>query len=143
MDADGTGERILAATFGVGRGTGPVWSPDSEHIAYLQLCDRCREEHEVVLVTVSDNDPLEPAGTQVVIPPPETTGPDGPKPWFADPDSVTWSPDGTTLLVLGDGVVTVRVDGETPPVVLDDADAFRYFGLFPWLTLQSWSRQPG
>ncbi|MGZ5398283.1 MAG: TolB family protein, partial [Mycobacterium sp.] len=145
MDADGTGERILAATFGTGFGIGPVWSPDGEHIVYQQLCDRCREETEVVVVTVGDNDPLEPAGTQVIIPPPETTGPDGPTTWYID--SVTWSPDGTTLLVLGDGVFAMRVDGETPPVVLYDRSGSPRLGDpaysgYPWLPFQSWSRAP-
>ena len=57
----------------------------------------CSEETEVVLLTVNADDPLEPAGTQVVIPPPQTTGPDGQPMWWY-PYSVTWSPDGTALL---------------------------------------------
>jgi Tol biopolymer transport system component len=149
MDADGTGERILAANLFAIHGIGPVWSPDGARIVYQQMCDGCFEGHEVVLVTVSDNDPLKPAGTHVVIPPPETTGPDGLTRWY--PWSVTWSPDGTTLLYLAwdsvpgkTGVVAVRVDGETPPVVLDDALGVSwsvYIG-FPWLPFQSWSRVP-
>ena len=77
---------------------------------------------EVVVVTVSDDDPLEPAGTQRVIPPPQTTGPTADGPWY--PFNVTWSPDGTTLLYLAfmeggpNSVVAAPVDGETPPVVL-------------------------
>jgi Tol biopolymer transport system component len=106
MDADGTGERILAADFEANHGLGPVWSPDGDHIVYQRLCDFrpppyttavCREEHEVMVVTVNDNDPLEPAGTQQVISA-ETAGPAGTTMW--SPFSVTWSPDSTTLLYL-------------------------------------------
>ena len=133
IDADGTDERILAADFNANHGIGPVWSPDGDHIAYQRLCDYkpppsntgiCFEDHEVVVVTVTDTDPLEPAGTQLVIPPPETAGPNGTTRWY--PDRVTWSPDSTTLLYGawndqgGDGLIAVPVDGETSPVVLDD-----------------------
>ena len=105
----------------------------------------CREGHEVAVVTMSDDDPLEPAGTQAVMPPPETSGPDGITRWY--PFSVTWSPDGMTLLYLAwndradvgeafepTGLVAVRVDGEAPPVILDDTlDASVYDG-YPWQT---------
>ena len=43
---------------------------------------RAFEQHEVVLLTVNEDDPLEPAGTQVVIPPPQTTGPLGQPIWW-------------------------------------------------------------
>ena len=84
MDADGTNERILVPEFRANHGLGPVWSPDGDRIAYQRLCDQrphnpgipCREEHEVVLVTVND-DEGQPAGTQVVMPPPQTTDPAG------------------------------------------------------------------
>ena len=69
MDADGTDESILAADFNAEHGIGPVWSPDGDHIVYQRLCFYkpppswtriCFEDHEVVVVTVSDIDPLEP-----------------------------------------------------------------------------------
>ena len=90
MDADGTNERILVPDVGAMHGLGPVWSPDGERIAYQRLCDYpladptapCDEQPEVVLLTVNEDDPLEPAGTQVVIPPPQTTGPDGQPIWW-------------------------------------------------------------
>lgn len=112
----------------------------------------CREESEVVLVTVNENDEGQPAGTQVIMPPPQTTGPDGPIWWY--PWSVTSSPNGTTLRCLAwaaaqsaptiphSEIVAVPVDGETPPVVLSgDLEAAVYSG-FPWLPIQSWGRQP-
>jgi Tol biopolymer transport system component len=151
MDADGTNERILVPGISAVHGLGPVWSPDGERIAYqrdLTICPRggpCHENSEVVLLTVNPDEPLEPAGSQVVIPPPQTTGPDGqPLSWY--PWSVTWSPDGTTLLyrawaVSFAGVVAVPLDGETPPVVLSgDLGTDVYSGI-PWLPIQTWGRQ--
>ena len=162
MDADGTNERILVPDVRAMHGLGPVWSPDGERIAYQRLCDHQSggshrtvrsSSTEVVLLTVNEDDPLEPAGTQVVIPPPQTTGPDGQPIWWY-PYSVTWSPDGTTLLyyawpeaadrpltIPDSGVVAVPLDGETPPVVLSgDLGPDAYSG-YPWLPIQSWGRQ--
>jgi hypothetical protein len=135
MDADGTNERLVVPEVDAMHGLGPMWSPDDERIAYQRRCARnpatsrpCGEETEVVLLTVNPDDPREPAGTEVVIAPPQTTGPDGQPMWWF-PFSVTWSPDGTALLYYawaesadgfahGDAVVAVSLDGETPPVVL-------------------------
>jgi hypothetical protein len=159
INTDGTDERILAGNFIVLHGVGPVWSPDGSRIAYQRVCARraeaagvCREQHEVVLVTVDQHDPQRPVGTQVVISPPETSGPNGPVWWY--PWSVTWSPDGTALLYVAwpsstsevttepRAILAVSVDGKTPPVVLSGDSVAVYSG-FPWLTIQSWGRQPG
>ena len=64
-------ERILVPEIPANHGLGPVWYPDGDRIVYQRLGEHTmanpskpsREEHEVVLVTVSEDDPLEPAGT--------------------------------------------------------------------------------
>ena len=89
-------------------GVGPVWSPDGKHVVIQRSCEtvtystgevgKCSEEHDVVIVTVTDDDPAIPVGTQTVIPRAETGAANARKPWF--PYSVTWSADSTTLLYL-------------------------------------------
>jgi dipeptidyl aminopeptidase/acylaminoacyl peptidase len=138
MDADGTDERLLVSEINANHGVGPVWSPDGERIVYQQLCDvnehggPCREEHEVVLITVNANGDARPA-TQVVLPPPQTAGPDGPISWY--PYGVVWSRDGDALLYWADAqdseraIVAVPVDGTAPPVILSgDLTPSLYFG---------------
>jgi hypothetical protein len=87
VDADGTHDRVLVSDAGpVNHGIGPVWSPAGDRIAYQRLDDgNSSEAHVVVLVNVSD-------GTETVIEPPEVDG----RAWY--PTTVSWSPDGTTLL---------------------------------------------
>ena len=161
MDADGTNERILVPDIRATHGLGPVWSPDGDRIAYQRLCDYqladptgpCCEEHEVVLLTVNEDDPLEPAGTQVVIPPPQTTGPVGQPIWWypvrVSPGRLTaphcsiyaWPEADDPTARSRNGIVAVPLDGETPPVVLSgDLGADAYSG-YPWLPIQSWGRQ--
>jgi Tol biopolymer transport system component len=143
VDADGANERLLVADLGgVNHGIGPVWSPTADRIAYQRLCDhpmadptrRCSEEHEVVLVSVAD-------GTETVIEPPQTDGPNGPR-WLY-PFLVTWSPDGTTLLykAFTGGVIAVPPDTPSDVTVLTDGMAGPVD--YRWVPIQAWGRQPG
>lgn len=150
VDADGANERLLVADLGdVIHGIGPVWSPTGDRIAYQRLvrdCDwPCGERHEVVLVSVAD-------GNEAVIEPPETDGPNGPMSWY--PYSVTWSPDGTTLLYtawsqapgeteLPNGVIAVPADTPSDVTVLTDADPVPNYTDHQWVRIQMWGRQPG
>lgn len=155
MRADGSDQRLLVSGYRVGFGIGPAWSPDGSRVAFQRLCDTyvdesgrgraCLEEHEVVVVTVSDHDPLGPSGTQTVIPPPQTTFGGQSRQWF--PYSVSWSPDSLTLLYVawsasGNGILAVPVDSATPPVILEDALGVAGHSGEPWNTFQSWSKQP-
>jgi hypothetical protein len=100
-------------------------------------------------------------GSETIIEPPETDGPDGPRCWY--PYSVTWSPDGTTLLYSAwsqcdvgtspTGVVTVGVDDLGAPVpgvvaprdvtVLAEGSSLTGFVYaHPWVPVQMWGRQP-
>ncbi len=143
VDADGANERLLVADPGNwNHGLGPVWSPTGDRIAYQRLDGGSAEGHEVVLVNVAD-------GTQTVIEPPETDGPDGTVRWY--PWTVTWSPDGTTLLYTAwsayrpgstglDRVLAVPADTPSDVTVLTDRT-------FPpanrkWVLVQNWGRQP-
>ena len=62
------------------------------------------EQHEVVVVTVDENGPVDPAAlppmldmAQVVVSPPETTSTSRDKQYWY-PYNVIWSPDSTALL---------------------------------------------
>ena len=87
-------------------------------------------------------------GTQTVIAPPQTDGPNGTVRWY--PWTVTWSPDGTTLLYTAwserpgsiehDRVLAVPADTPSDVTVLTDR-------AFPpanrkGILVQNWGRQP-
>ena len=171
MDIEGSGDSrrlvdrgVIAMDFETNHGIGPVWSPDGRFIAYQRLCDytpdnqTCREQHEVVVVTVDDTRP-EPGAIppflqldQLVIPPPATAATDGTRAYWW-PYSVVWSSDSTTLVYdawswpdpggseedEGRALLAVRLDGATPPVVLYDAETLRGTYTFPPLPLRGWS----
>ena len=143
VDADGANERLLVADIGeANHGIGPVWSPAGDRIAYQRKDNDSAESHEVVLANVAD-------GTETVINPPETEG------WAWYPYTVTWSPDGTTLLYaawgqhdrsdsLRGGVIAVLADTPQDVTVLIDAidpvpDSYSH----RWAPIQMWGRQAG
>jgi Tol biopolymer transport system component len=149
VDSDGSNERLLVSDMGPAiHGVGPVWSPAGDRIAY-QRCVVGPEEstgrnpvcsgerHEVVLVRVAD-------GTETVIAPPEADG----HVWY--PFTVSWSPDGTTLLyaawradeeTLPGGVIAVPADTPSDAVVLIDAiDPVPNYYSHRWVAVQMWGR---
>ena len=87
-------------------------------------------------------------GNETVIEPPQTDGPNGPAQWY--PYSVTWSPDGTTLLYTawneggGGGTITVPADSPTDVTVLSDVIGWGVGDDYShrWVPVQRWGRQP-
>ena len=88
-------------------------------------------------------------GTETVIEPPETDG----RVWY--PFTVSWSPDGTTLLYVawsidavgasGEAVGTIAVSADMPSdatLLTDAIDPGDYYG-HQWAPVQMWGRQPG
>jgi len=155
MDTDGSGQRTLVSDYRVGYGIGPVWSPDGNRVVFQRLCDTytdgsgtqrdCIEEHEAVVVTVNDHDPLRPSGTRAVVQPPQTSVAGQLRQWF--PYSVSWSPDSRSLLYLAwsssaSGILAVPVNTSTPPMILEDTLGVTGHGGEPWNTFQSWSAKP-
>jgi Tol biopolymer transport system component len=144
VDADGANERLLVADpFNANHGIGPMWSPTGDRIAYQRVIGCC-EQHEVVLVNVAD-------GTETVIEPPQTDGPNGPVRWY--PWTVTWSPDGTTLLYTAwsdapgrteqQGVIAVPADTPSNVTVLTDSDTDTFYPEHhQWVLIQNWGRLP-
>jgi Tol biopolymer transport system component len=140
VDGDGANERLLVADHTwPSHGIGPVWSPTGDRIAYQRPIPGAGESEKAVLVNVAD-------GTETVIEPPEADG----RVWY--PSTVTWSPDGATLLYtawdlqsVSGGVIAVPADEPSDATVLTDAiDALgtaRY--VHGWAPIQMWGRQSG
>ena len=142
VDHDGTDERLLVDRLGqANHGVGPVWSPTGERIAYQRLVPVGRENHEVVLVDVAD-------GTETAVVPPVVDG----GTWY--PDTVTWSPDGRTLLYSGwawtapgveegGGMLAVPADAPEEATVLSELGPGPDSYSHRWSPPHRWGRQPG
>jgi Tol biopolymer transport system component len=162
MDADGSNQRVLVDEYSRLHGLGPVWSPDGGRIVFPRICTAyvgtdgqertCRDQHDVVIIAVGDDDPMGPLGTQRVIERVQTAEGDTPRSWF--PSAVSWSPDGEFLLYLaweeidsasnargaGAGLITVAVDGSIPPAILwETPEGIGAVTAFPRNDFQSWS----
>ena len=141
-------------------GIGPVWSPDGSRIVFqggegAPLVLRGGEtftdgeKDEVIILTVGDDDPLGPAGTQTVLAPIQTTEGDETRHWL--PATVSWAPDSATLrfvgweLLAGGGaassaLLTVPIDGTATPTILWEGPAAGPALSVPQNDFQSWSR---
>jgi Tol biopolymer transport system component len=143
VGADGDNARLLDSDMGsANHGIGPEWSPRGDRIVYQRIIAGRGEAHEVVLVSVAD-------GTKTVIAPPNLNG----RRWY--PFTVSWAPDGTTLLYAawfelrqvgdaGGGVIAVPSDLPRDATVLIDSmypgtDSYSH----RWTAVQMWGRQPG
>ena len=110
MSVDGTDRRVLVEDYAHNRGIGPVWSPDGNRIVFqggegAPLVLRGGEtftdgeKDEVIIVTVGDDDPLGPIGTQTVLAPIQTTEGGETRHWL--PATVSWAPDSAALRFVG------------------------------------------
>jgi Tol biopolymer transport system component len=139
VDADGGNERTLLADMGkpANHGLGPVWSPRGDRILYQRRIGCC-EASEVVLVSVAD-------GASTVIDNPSV----GNRGWF--PYTVTWSPDGTTLLYTAwspvgagelNGLIAVPADTPANATMLTDLSSVGRYHSHLWARVPMWGRQP-
>ena len=142
VDADGGNQRTLLAEMGkpAVHGLGPVWSPRGDRILYQRRIGCC-ETSEVVLVDVVD-------GATKVIDNPKGLGNQS---WL--PYTVTWSPDGTTLLYTAwrsvedgagefNGVIAVPADTPANATMLTDVSSIGGYHSHLWSRVQMWGRQP-
>jgi WD40-like Beta Propeller Repeat len=161
MNVDGTDRYVLVEDYAHNRGIGPVWSPDGNRIVFHggegaplvfsygeTFTDG--EKDEVVILTVGDDDPLGPAGTQTVLAPIQTTEGNQTRHWL--PATVSWAPDsaalrfvGWELLASGGGaassaLLTVPVDGTAAPTILWEGPAAGPAMSVPQNDFQGWSR---
>ena len=160
MSTEGTDRRILIEDYTHERGIGPVWSPDGSRIVLQRTGDTTiahppgqypilGENDSVVVVTVGENDPLGPIGTQTVIATRTTEGSETRR-WF--PVTVSWGPDSATLrlvggellasgdMAAGSGLLTVPVDGTVAPTILwETPEGIGSMSIFPPNDFQTWS----
>jgi Tol biopolymer transport system component len=143
--------RELAGRFGIVHGIGPVWSPDGNTIAFQRGIGG--EHSEVVLLTPGDLNDESTHPRESVVPVTARGSSDR-----LDPYGVTWSPDGTYLLMMAWGhephtaatfrdpiLLAVPVDRATPTVVLSTIDAMVVYDGHTdatFVPIQTWGRRP-
>jgi Tol biopolymer transport system component len=159
MDADGADRRILIEDYTRGRGIGPIWSPDGSRIVLQRSSEGparstgeypiLGENDEVVILSLGEDDPLGPIGTQTVLATQSTEGSE-PRHWL--PEAISWAPDGATLRLIGwelkasgdmgagSGLLTVPVDPTVAPTILwETPEGIGSVWVFPRNDFQSWS----
>jgi hypothetical protein len=163
MTPDGGDRQVLVEDYTHERGIGPVWSPYGDRIVFQRTGDTTvthgpgqypilGENEEVVVVTVGDDDPLGPFGTQTVLSPVESVESGEPRRWL--PTAVSWSSDSSALRFLGwellasgemgggNGLLTVPVDRNVAPTILwETAEGIGTMSIVvPLNDFQAWSR---
>lgn len=160
MSDAGTDRRVLVEDYAHDRGIGPVWSPDGNRVVFQRSNGASTrssgeigilgENEEVVIVTVTDDDPFGPVGTQAVLATNTTEGGREPRRWF--PVTVSWAPDSASLRFVGwelrasgemgagSGLLTVPADSTVAPTILwETPEGIGAMSVFPQNDFQSWS----
>lgn len=157
MGVDGSRQTVVVHDYAVDEATGPEWSPDGDHIAYLRVYDAYSGPRggppnydEVAVLDVSRLADGGSSGEPVAVPPPVTDRGKRTYTWLPL-GGVIWSPDGRSLRYpvqgypsdhggVHDGSITgyaeSPIDGSSGTVLFEDG-ATVYSGT-PWLALQSW-----
>jgi Tol biopolymer transport system component len=87
-------ESVVAAGYAVSHGIGPLWSQAGDALLYQRVCRGCREQHDVVALTLrpGQSNWTADAVSERVLATPLING----FRWY--PEWSTWSPDGSAVL---------------------------------------------
>jgi Tol biopolymer transport system component len=142
--------RILVIDYPNNHGIGPVWSPDGHKLVYQRLCSTqperpgipCREQHDVVVLSATNDDWLAAPITETVMPESRESSSGTEYMW---PFYVTWSPDSADLLYTTFDMSLIAVPiapGSMPTVLVQRPDLSNSGGPGAQM-IQSWQRTPG